>query len=431
MRSILSYDIKKYSTYTYIRYIIISLIFNLAIFMFVYNFNIDYINKDINKNIRQYNEIDLSSICDISNCEYIRYKNKDYKLNKSTGELYYSNIFPYSLNDILHFKLLIKIPKHNLLVKTRSSVFLIYLLALSILFSIVMFIINKLFTNKLLILIKKSDVISMAGKEAYLINKNMTLLTAHITHEVKTPLATLNNELHEIKNYYDELIQQVRKYPNPNRDIDKIILGCNGKCGECEEFNCKLKRVDKRVISNTKIDEAFSTAEIYIDSIQNILERMQNFKEIKYSNGNKDIYELINVAFRTLSLYHKGFFKYNLDKNLKDKHIGKKMNNADILHIFLNHIKNSLQANATYINISLSSINNSKLILYMTDNGNGIPEDKIPYIFEPKVSTKSSKTNDGIGLYLSKQILLEAGGDEMIQETSYNGTVFKFIIPII
>lgn len=408
-------------------------------------FSVNYVHKEIDNNIIEYNKIDLSDICNISSCEEIFYKGTIYKnANILSNYWIYDNsissykknavilptkTFTYSLGDILSFRLFLDIPEYHIKIKTKPIAYLRSLSLLILFFNIILYLILRYFTYSLLTKVKKDDAISMAGKEAYLVNKNMSLLTAHITHEVKTPLAVLNNQLHIIKNYYEDLLDQVNRIKHPNREIDKIIAGCGEVCIGCGEA-CLLENNEFRNITNPRIDEAFNTADIYIDSIQNVLNRMQNFKEIKYSNGNKDIYELIEVSFKTLTLYHKGIFEYNIDKKLKGEYISEKLANADILHIFLNHIKNSLQASSTFINISVGKKENSTLIVYMTDNGNGIPINKLHYIFDPKFSTKSHKTNDGIGLYISKQILIEAGGDESVQESSNKGTVFKFILPI-
>jgi len=436
MVNLLSNSLKNSIKSTYIYYWIFASMFNIILLFFIYNFAANYVHKEILYDIIKNKKINLNEICASTSCDeisynYIAYKNisnrskhidyiygiDDLQDIHTSSKLIKINKLTYNLTNILNFEVIINVPEYKIKIKTHTSIFLKNLCILIIFFNIILYFIIRNIIVILLNKIKKDDVISMAGKEAYLVNKNMSLLTAHVTHEVKTPLAVLNNQLHVIRDYYEDLLEQVNKIKHPSREIDKIILGSIGTSTN----NC---------ITNPKIDEAFSTAEIYIDSIQNVLNRMQNFKEIKYSNGNKDLYTLVEVSFKTLMMYHKGVFEYNIDKKLKGIHISEKLANADILHIFLNHIKNSLQANTTYINVSTSTVKDSKITVYMTDNGNGIPIDKLRYIFDPKFSTKSHKTNDGVGLYISKQILVQAGGNESVQESSNKGTVFKFILPI-
>ncbi len=56
------------------------------------------------------------------------------------------------------------------------------------------------------------------------------------------------------------------------------------------------------------------------------------------------------------------------------------------------------------INISAYKDNNGKIIIKLSDNGSGIPEDMLDKIFVPFFSTK--KNGSGIGLTLCKQIML-------------------------
>ncbi len=68
-----------------------------------------------------------------------------------------------------------------------------------------------------------------------------------------------------------------------------------------------------------------------------------------------------------------------------------------------------------------------QIVITESDNGPGIPEDKIDSIFEPFMTTK--KTGNGWGLALSKRIITSHKGT--IQVKSFQGgTVFEILLPL-
>ena len=100
--------------------------------------------------------------------------------------------------------------------------------------------------------------------------------------------------------------------------------------------------------------------------------------------------------------------------------------NIDLINILINHIKNSLEANATVITATMNIENHSltkNIVIELKDDGNGIPKHLVKNIFEPNLSTKAiGDTIRGNDMYLNKHIIQEAGGNITIKETSPKGT---------
>ena len=133
---------------------------------------------------------------------------------------------------------------------------------------------------------------------------------------------------------------------------------------------------------------------------------------------------------------------YNLELLLKDKFDEKNINltidikpidlelTADrnyIEQVFINLIKNSCDAiqNSNGIIILRAFKNeNNKVILEISDNGVGIPEDVTDKIFIPFFTTKEH--GSGIGLSLAQQIMRLHGGS--ITFNSVKGDNTKFIL---
>ncbi len=66
--------------------------------------------------------------------------------------------------------------------------------------------------------------------------------------------------------------------------------------------------------------------------------------------------------------------------------------------------------------------------LSVSDNGLGIPADRLPLIFEPYYSTKENGT--GLGLAISKRIVVEHGGTLHVESTVGQGSTFTVQLPV-
>lgn len=75
-------------------------------------------------------------------------------------------------------------------------------------------------------------------------------------------------------------------------------------------------------------------------------------------------------------------------------------------------------------------VEGSYLIVELTDNGVGIPEDKHAKIFEPFYSTKSVGKGTGLGLWVSYGIVKSFQGDIKIKSKLNEGTTFIIKLPI-
>jgi len=63
------------------------------------------------------------------------------------------------------------------------------------------------------------------------------------------------------------------------------------------------------------------------------------------------------------------------------------------------------------------------VVVTLTDNGPPIPEDVLPHVFEPFYTTKSDGT--GLGLWVSRELLAEAGSIEVHNLEGGQGVVFR------
>ncbi|MEA2600284.1 MAG: two-component system, NtrC family, nitrogen regulation sensor histidine kinase NtrY [Acidobacteriota bacterium] len=69
------------------------------------------------------------------------------------------------------------------------------------------------------------------------------------------------------------------------------------------------------------------------------------------------------------------------------------------------------------------------IVLDVSDNGPGIPPEIRPRVFEPYVTTRRVGEGMGLGLAISKKILLDHGGDLEVLASSGAGTTFRLMVP--
>ena len=103
--------------------------------------------------------------------------------------------------------------------------------------------------------------------------------------------------------------------------------------------------------------------------------------------------------------------------------------------VFNNLIGNSVDAfdgQDGIITLKLSLKENEsgrrQILISESDNGPGIPEDKIDSIFEPFMTTK--KNGNGWGLALSKRIITSHKGTIQVKSFQGGGTVFEILLPL-
>ena len=95
--------------------------------------------------------------------------------------------------------------------------------------------------------------------------------------------------------------------------------------------------------------------------------------------------------------------------------------------VFVNLVKNAVEANAQRISIEEGYKNKSQTtIIYISNDGQPIPAEAIRSIFVPFFTTK--RTGNGIGLSLSRRMMLQQGGNLNLEDVSRNGYHTTFSI---
>ena len=408
---------------TFLGFFFLILIINIIVIFSVITSQTNYINKQLNANIFEYNEVDYDYLCNISLCKEIYLKDKTFiksdilvstKFEKPNFTKIGENIY-FNFNDfdiLLYNKAseaYFAIGYTNTIFNTLLNLSLLFPAFLIILFVSLFRIYKREITESL---------VRNIGNEAILANKSMIMITENVHHELNTPIDVIENKICKIED-----------------TITKYIL----KQQENQVINDRRTPTPEQIKINkkfVKMHRDFEFIHTSIEQILGVLSKMKNFKSLRYSNGDKNIYDIVYGAFKIINISNTDFI-YEVDEEFKNyQTIKNGLKNVDILNILINHLKNSLEANSTEIKCFVESIivknNKNLLTIGIKDNGSGIPKEIQKNVFKANLSTKAiGDSIRGNGMYLNKHIVEEFGGYISVKETSAEGTTILLSIPVI
>lgn len=175
-----------------------------------------------------------------------------------------------------------------------------------------------------------------------------------------------------------------------------------------------------------KFDEIFQkvTATIInqIETLKNIASEFSNFARMPKMTIEK--IDLVLLIKETLNLFADEKYPIHFHTKLSSVYV-----NADTDHLgraIINLVRNSLQAEASFVNVTLS-VNSDMCGIRIEDNGTGISPMNLERIFENNFTTKPQGM--GLGLTMAKKFIESIGGDITIETTSPQGTTFLITLP--
>jgi signal transduction histidine kinase len=136
------------------------------------------------------------------------------------------------------------------------------------------------------------------------------------------------------------------------------------------------------------------------------------------------------AAFAARAAASGAVFRENVDADLWSP----KMDSGAMAIAVSNLIENALKygGNPAVVDVKLTH-NRDGAVLEVADNGSGVPEHEIPFIFDRfyRAGDELTRTSQGIGLglYLVQRIVKAHGGTVTVGETGSDGTTFRVVLP--
>lgn len=218
-------------------------------------------------------------------------------------------------------------------------------------------------------------------------------IAAGVAHEINNPLAIINEKAGLMK----DLLAMSSDFEQKQK-ISAQIDGITGSVNRCRTITHRLLGFARRM-------------DITIEPL----------------NLNEAIRE--TIAFLKSEILSKAA---QIDLNLAEDLPEIRSDKIQLEQVFLNLIKNAIDAVTTggEIAITTSRRDEGSVQVFISDNGEGIPKDKLNHIFEPFFTTKGRDKGTGLGLFVSHAILRKLGCRIQVQSDVGKGTTFTIDIPI-
>ncbi len=258
-------------------------------------------------------------------------------------------------------------------------------------------------------------------------------LAAGVAHEINTPVGFVASNFETLENYvmkirdmlvkYEELTQQIRT-------LGKAEL--RNKATEIDQF-----RDDTKMDFIVKdIGELFDDSREGLERVTEIVQNLRDFSRIDQP-GSRDEYD-INKGIEATLVVARNEIKYDTDVKTELSELPLIFCHANQLNqVFLNILLNAAQAIKSQERDDRGTITirtyatETGVACEISDDGPGIPPDKISKIFDPFFTTKPAGKGTGLGLSVSYDIIVHKhNGKLFVDSTVGKGTKFTIQLPI-
>lgn len=227
---------------------------------------------------------------------------------------------------------------------------------------------------------------------------SLTNLAASVAHEIKNPLGAISIHIQLLQKSIAKARDKENQLPD-KKFVENYIDVVNEEIGNLNKIVVDFLFAVRPVSANLELLHPNSIIEKLIDFLKPEYEKEQI--QLKLSLCPEDTRLLIDEKlFRDVLL--------NLSQNAI-------------------HAVNEKNSETKIIEFA-SLIRDDKYVLTISDNGCGIPEEKLNKIFEPYYTTKATGT--GLGLTTVYKIVKEFSGDISVKSVQGEGTSFNISIPV-
>ncbi len=189
-----------------------------------------------------------------------------------------------------------------------------------------------------------------------------------------------------------------------------------------------------RIASSEKEKEYADTIRCEVGRLENILRDLIAFsREAKFHLERHDIESVIKdtlLLFEDICKEQNIVIEIDIKEGTPRVLIDSAQVNRALANIIMNAIDAMPEGGLLSIMSGLDNINDADYVyIKVSDTGVGIPEERLPYIFEPFYSTKEIGRGTGLGLSITRKVIEEHGGVIRAESTLGKGSTFTLYFP--
>ena len=285
---------------------------------------------------------------------------------------------------------------------------------------IVITILSTLFANQISSPIRQltraTNAVAQGDLNIQVINKEKGELKELLDgfNAMTSELQKNQNDIAELEreNAWKEMAKQVaHEIKNPltpmKLSVQQLVASYNDKKTEFDEI---LKKLSQAILNQ-------------IDNLSFIASEFSSFA--KMPSLKVEEFDVVAVIKDTVYLFSDEEAKINFVSEVDIVNV--ESDSSQMRRMFINLIRNSIQAKADTINLRLT-IQNDSAFLIISDNGKGIAPENQNKIFDSNFTTKDKGL--GLGLKLIKRFLENTNGEIKLISSTKAGTEFRIKFPV-
>lgn len=282
-------------------------------------------------------------------------------------------------------------------------------------------------------IIQSHAKVTMIAKHLATSNKNLKI-TRSILQQKSDELAQINENL---ENLVKEQILKLRKQDQlifvhqKQASLDNImsIIAHQWKQPLNELSINNIYLAEK---SNKKMKKIYDENNEIIQFLSSTINSFQNF----YQNSVDNTFSINKAIDNTLKILNSILRQNDISilMILSEEYLIKGQKNI-FSQVILSILENSISIfkerhiKNPEIKIVVNNLNKDFIKIIIEDNAGGVDNGILPFIFEPSKSFKSNPSS-GLGLYISKLVIIEKFNGDIKAENTYFGARFIITLPI-
>jgi signal transduction histidine kinase len=253
-------------------------------------------------------------------------------------------------------------------------------------------------------------------------------MVAGVAHEVNTPLAYVKSSLDTVSNRMPEISELAAA---TDRLLELLQSSSTSEADLAAQFQ-RVSGMMEEAKRRGMLNELDTLVKDGLHGIGQISELVTNLKDFARLDRSKVAQFDLNEGVQSALKIAGNQLKTKTVRTMFATIPAISCSPSQINQVFLNLVTNAAQATPDAggtITVRTALHGKDHVMVEVSDNGHGIPEDLLPKIFDPFFTTKQVGKGTGLGLSIVYKIVESHGGRIEVDSKQGVGTRFRVILP--